>query len=443
MTARGRSRLRRACAGPALAAALLLPALAATARAAEPAPPPRVLTLEDVRRLALERSHDVRKAELYGAGVRGRYLEEKSAALPQLNLRSGYSHQGDGSALQGDGDTDVLSVAAGLAQPLYTWGRIPAAIRAAEVGLATAADRLRQARQAALRDALVAWYDGLLATEMESLAARNLAQKERLLGEARRKLAAGTMTDYDVLAAEVSVANARPDLIRAQNLVRTTRERLRFLLGLEEGTPLSLSGSLDAPGGELPPYPETLAAARRNRPDLAELRNRRKIAEEVVTITRAGTKPRLDAQASGGWQRLEVDGAAAHGAVWSAGVSFTMPLYDGRRTAGLVMQAESEAATLADAETELSDGIAVELRRAVDAVEEAAGIVAASAGTVVQAERLVAMAEKGFEHGVKTRMDVDDAQLNLNQARASLARARRDYLAARTSCDWVAGTLGE
>jgi HAE1 family hydrophobic/amphiphilic exporter-1 len=239
------------------------------------------------------------------------------------------------------------------------------------------------------------------------------------------------------------VANALPDLIRARNLVRASREQLRFLLALDEGTELSLRGSLDAPGGEPPAYAEALAAARRRRPDLAELQNRRKIADEVVTITRAGTKPRLDALASGGWQRLDAGDDAAHGAVWSAGVSFTMPLFDGRRTEGLVMQAVSEAATLAETEAELLDGIAVELRRAVDAVQDAAAIVAASAGTVGQAERLLAMAEKGFEFGVKTRLDVDDAQLNLNQARGNLARARRDYLAARTACDWVTGTLGE
>ena len=49
---------------------------------------------------------------------------------------------------------------------------------------------------------------------------------------------------------------------------------------------------------------------------------------------------------------------------------------------------------------------------------------------MTQAERLLYMAEKGYEYGVKTKLDVDDAQLNLVQARGNLARSKRDYLVA-------------
>ena len=105
------------------------------------------------------------------------------------------------------------------------------------------------------------------------------------------------------------------------------------------------------------------------------------------------------------------------------------------------MEAQSEAATIGIAERELLDSIALEARRTVDAVREAAEIAAGLEGTVRQAERLLAMSEKGFELGVKTRLDVDDAQLNLTLARGNLARARRDYLAARTQLAWVEGSL--
>jgi HAE1 family hydrophobic/amphiphilic exporter-1 len=51
------------------------------------------------------------------------------------------------------------------------------------------------------------------------------------------------------------------------------------------------------------------------------------------------------------------------------------------------------------------------------------------------------MAEQGFEYGVKTRLEVEDAQLNVAQAEANLARARRDYLAAKVQLEWVRGAL--
>ena len=70
-----------------------------------------------------------------------------------------------------------------------------------------------------------------------------------------------------------------------------------------------------------------------------------------------------------------------------------------------------------------------------------AGIEAALAGTVAQARRLLEMAEAGFDLGVKTHLEVEDAQLNLMAARGNLARARRDRAVAEVTLERVQGTL--
>ncbi len=92
-------------------------------------------------------------------------------------------------------------------------------------------------------------------------------------------------------------------------------------------------------------------------------------------------------------------------------------------------------------ELKLRDAIAVEVRVALDAVREASEIVTAMSGTVTQAEKLLFLAEKGFELGVKTRLEVQDAEQNLNVARLSVARAQRDYRVAFVNLGWVTGTL--
>ena len=76
-------------------------------------------------------------------------------------------------------------------------------------------------------------------------------------------------------------------------------------------------------------------------------------------------------------------------------------------------------------------------------MQEAANIFTALSGTVKQAERLVQMAEKGYEFGVKIRLEVDDAQLNLLQARSNLAKAQRDYRVAQVNYLWAIGVAGE
>ena len=79
----------------------------------------------------------------------------------------------------------------------------------------------------------------------------------------------------------------------------------------------------------------------------------------------------------------------------------------------------------------------------MDAVKENAQIVKGLSGTVEQAEKVLFMANKGFEYGVKTKLDVDDAQQGLNQSRGNLARAKRDYLVAQVNLLYAEGVLGE
>lgn len=404
------------------------------------------LSLEQAVKIALEKNKDIRKAREYRNLVEGRYLEERSAALPRLQLSGTIAHSRDESqkaygiiAFQ---ETESRGVGIELTQALYTFGQVGAAIRAARIGLGTAEDQLRLYRQAVIRDVTSSFYDILLAKEIYSLALQNLEQKKRHLEEARKKQGAGVATDYDVLAAEVAVENARPEVIRKENLIRTSQDRLLFLLGLEDKE-VEVVGDLDFSFFPLPAYEEARQIALRNRPEISEIQKKIQIGKELIKIYDAGDKPRLDLKAGYGWRQLLLNPNQGEGLAWSAGLYLTFPFFDGLRSHGKVVQAKSDLATLLIEEEKLKDSISLQVREALHACREARGIVKALEGTVKQAERLLFLAEKGYELGVKTKLDVDDAELNLTMAKSNLTKAKRDYLVALVTLEWVKGTLGE
>jgi len=162
-----------------------------------------------------------------------------------------------------------------------------------------------------------------------------------------------------------------------------------------------------------------------------------------VTIAEADNKPRLDLKGGTGWHHLDFGGKREDGAAWNIGLYLSFPFFDGLKASGRSQQARSDLRTKEIEEAKLVDSIALETRNALNSVNESAEIVTSLAGTVRQAERLLQMAEKGYEFGVKIRLEVEDAQLNLLQAEINLARARRDYLAAKVNLGWTMGTLGE
>ncbi len=407
----------------------------------------RVFSLDEALQIAAEKNKDIQKAREYRYWVEARFVEERAVALPQVVIKAqGSSSRDESQKAFGTNfptKQNVWAAGVSVSQPLFTWGQIGASIRAAKIGLTTADDQLRLYRQAAFRDVTGAFYDVLLTKTLHVIALQNLEQKSRHYDEAQKKHSAGVATDYDVLAGKVDVENARPAVIRTENLIRIAQERLRFLLGIGDQE-VDARGDLEAAITEYPKYEEALETAWDKRPELSDLQHRVGIGKELVKIANAGDKPRVDFKGGFGWTNLDRGGDfQADGSNWTAGVYVTFPIFDGLRTRGKVGAAKSELATLRIEEAKLRDSISVQVRDACNAVREAGEIVNALSGTVTRAERLLFMAEKGYEYGVKTRLDVQDAETNVVQARGSLAQAKRDYIVALVNLEWVKGTLGE
>jgi HAE1 family hydrophobic/amphiphilic exporter-1 len=327
----------------------------------------------------------------------------------------------------------------GVRQVLFTWGQVGAAIRAAKLGFEFSDQQLRRFRQAVVKDVTGAFYNVLAARELVRIADENLAQRARRLDEVTRRREAGTATDYDVLAAQVELDSARPALIRSQNAVRAAREQLRFLLA--EPQEVDVEGALAPVVEPVPAYDALLAAAFRNRPEIGEINTTQGIYAELIKIAGSASKPRVDFAADWGKRRLGLPSISSTGTAWDFGVYATVPLFDGWRTKGQVAQARSTLASVDIDELKLREGITLEVRTAVDSAQEAVALLNAVTGPVKQAEQLLFLAEKGYELGVKTRLEVQDAEQNVNAARANLALAQRDYRLARVNLDWVSGVL--
>jgi len=406
----------------------------------------QILTLGEALQITAEKNRDIQKALEYRNLVKAIYVTERAAALPQFVITAyAVNSRDESQKALGYGfplRTNTRSAEIGIYQSLFTWGQVGAAIRAAKVGMATADDQLRIFRQAAFRDVSASFYDILLARAFNAITIQNLEQKTRHYDEARKKFSAGIATDYDVLAGKVAVENARPEVIRTENLIRILKENLRFLLGYEEE--VDVKGSLEITITAYPNYEDAVNVATKNRPEISDLHHRIDVANEMVKIANAGDKPRLDFKGTYGFRDLYL-GVDQHdnGKAWSAGLAVTYPIFDGLRTQGRVSQAKSNVATLKIEEAKLLDAIKLEVRNVCNAVGESGEIVKALSGTVAQAERILQMAEKGYEYGVKTRLDVEDAELNLVQAKGNLARAKRDYLVACVNLEKAAGILGE
>ena len=440
---------KKAVAGAVVGLLVLLhgiPFLGPPAAAAADSAALEILTLDEALRTAVESNRDVAKATELRTSLEGKYVEERAAALPQFLATAEALRAWDESQshLRSTPRQQPVHRPGGrIAAPLLLRGRFrrdPCGRQRPGDGGRPAPDRSAHRSAGGPRGV---FHDILLFRELNRIAVEDRAQKARHLDEARKKYAVGTATDYDVLAAEVALQNAGPEVVRTGNLVQISRERLRFLLGRDEQgsrrerRPL---GHGRRPSG----LREELATAVDHRPELSDLRNRQGVAQELLVIARTGNRP-----PAGIPRRSRLAGDRLRGRrpqrnnMVRRRVRLLAPFRRAPDPRACRPGRQRRANPCGSRRRNCRDGIALEVRNAVNAVREAGEIVNALAGTVDQAERLLAMAEKGYEYGVKTRLDVDDAQLNRSRALGNLARARRDYLVAGAALRHATGTLGD
>ncbi|HBZ57276.1 MAG TPA: TolC family protein [Syntrophobacteraceae bacterium] len=399
----------------------------------------RVLTLNECLAMTLSYSRDVLKAEEHINISEGRYIEERAAALPQLKLEGNVLHGRDASysIFNLPPDKNDYQSNLNLNQVVFTWGQVNSAIRAAKHDKAASAYLLEEARQLALRETATVFFTVLLAEELADVARENLKQKARHLDESQRKFHAGVAMEYDVLAAQVAMANAEPEVTRAENDVRLARDRLRYFLGIQED--FDIRGELVCALKPPVPLADVMETARQKRPEISYYTERLGVFKELVTVAKAGDKPRLELKGNVGYGHTDYEGVVAAGERWDAGLFLSFPVFDGFRTQGQVTQAKSRLRTVDIEFKKLLDDIALDARDATNRVREALDIVKALETTVAQARRLLEMGEAGYRYDVKTHLDVEDAELNVRTARSNLAKARREYLVARTKLLWVMG----
>jgi len=424
------------------------PALASSAtNAAIPQP----LSLADAVNLALRQNANILRAQKDLEAAQGVVIQTRAIAIPKVGLAGNYS-----AAQPSDVDTITTpgldfgndqnwATQVKLVQSLYEGGRILSALRVARL----TKERSMLDYQTAVADTVVqvevAYYDVLLALQQITVQEASVELLTGELADTTRRYNAGTVPRFNVLRAEVELANARPKLIRARNSYRIAKNSLVNQLGFNvpkealEDIPLTLAGKLVAEPYKIE-LPQAIVLALERRTELEALRKTQALRKEDIINAKAPYKPSL--QAYGGYDAH--NSLLSHDLTdtkygWIAGVLLTWNFFDGNRTKGKVMEA---TALYERAGVELDDTgrrIELEVRTAYSNFIEADEVLKSQEKVVEEAEEALRLARARSEAGTSTQLDVLSAQTALTEARSTQIQALRDYSVARARLERAIG----
>ncbi|WP_094606067.1 Outer membrane protein TolC [Sporomusa silvacetica DSM 10669] len=389
---------------------------------------PVELSLQDSIEYALKNnpsiqiaSEDKKKSEL-SVG------ETKAGKMPTVSLGSGYTYQGN------SGD-DSFSNSLRMNLPLYSGGRTEAQIEQAKLGVRTADLNVEKSKQQLILDATSNYYSVLEAKNMRDVNEESVNNLKAHLNIVQAKYQEGIAAKSEVLRAEVEVANADQNLIKAQNQYELAVSDLLTTMNMDAGTELQLKGEL-AYQADTRTLAEAISLAQQNRPEMAQAQVSIDSAQKGIEIAESNNRPTVSLSASTGWNdRL----LPTNDTNWSVGASASWNVFDAGVTKSKVSQAESSVAKAKLQAEQTTDSIEQEVRQSYLNMKEAEKRLSTTQVTVNKANEDLYIAQETYRAGVSTNLDVFDAQLALTQAKTNHVQALYDYNVNKAKLDKAMG----
>jgi outer membrane protein len=355
----------------------------------------------------------------------------RASGLPSVDLNGGYNE----AVLQGPGANSLtspqrqLSGQTNLTIPLLTFGAVHGAVRAAQTRV-DAGDLTLRGTESSLFAAVVGAYMDVIRDEaIASLNAQNVHVLDVNLQASKDRFQVGDLTRTDVAQSEARLAVARSQLQSAQAQLISSRENYIRLVG-------DAPGSLETPQAlpNLPGDPDTAVdVALHDNPTLLAAQKSRDASAFDIDVAKAGRLPRVSAVVGGNYfNYLGSLGAGTGipvgqaGTSATAGLSLTVPLFQGGRPSAQVRQAQARRSQAIEQVTETERSIISQTRSAY-AIWKSSLEVIASSETAVNANKLSLEGVRAENSvGNRTILDILNAEQELLNSQVTLVTAQRD-----------------
>ena len=413
------------------------------------------LSMEVAVERALASGEEMRTARAIVRDANGTVIEAMSAALPHVTGSVSYTRQF--ASLYEDFGTDTViapifqdspfgaanswNMELRATQLLFASGKVGAALKGAKAYRESANYTAEQTASDITLAVKRAYLEASMTEQLVAIARASLVQARDNLAQVQRFQLAGTRAEYDLLRAQVDVANQEPVVVEAENARALAILRLRWLINVPPDQPLDLITPLVSSDGTLPvAYLDSLGPG--VRASVAAANADVRVREQAVKVARADRYPWLSASATLAnlaFPETVSPFDADFKRNWNAEVRLSIPIFLGRRTVGAVERAQATLDLTRAQRDQTTELVGLEIEKARAELQRAQSLVAARRLTVRQAMRAHHLASVRYTNGMSTQLEVSDARLIAQRAAADEVQATRDYRLALAELEHALG----
>jgi len=366
------------------------------------------------------------------------YVQAEAGLRPTVSVNGGYTYENakvTEGAFSGQfaGGTGTAGITA--SQPLYTGGRVTSRMDAAKADILAERENLRRQEISVIQGVVGAYLDVRRDSQALAIADDNVKVLQHELEETSARFDAGQLSLTDVSQAKARLALAKSQLATAQGTLTQSRAAYRAVVGQDAGE-LAAEPDIEA----LLPATVDVAfeAADRNNPqvrqaDYAEEGSAARLAEAKAqtrpTVTLNGQYGYVGEQEGAGFG--STPGLLIQELGGTVAIQATAPVFSGGLTSSQIRQAAAQ-------DDVAQFGVETARRQAEQATAQAWSQLLSARANVTSDVEQVKSDQTAFEGvtaeqkvGLRTVLDVLNAQQELENSEISLVTARHDaYIAA-------------
>jgi outer membrane protein TolC len=404
--------------------------------------PGQTLTLQEAMNMAVENNRDLKIAQLEKDRANERYWEALSGALPQLNFNSALQHNYKigkfplPAVFFGGRDGDFVLIDGGqkwdysfnlsLDQPIYTFGKVGAALEIADHYEEATANDYMVARNGVLESTYRTYISALLLKEQLAILTADLDNANKNYAIASRQYELGLISQLDILQAKVAKETAVPERIAAESQLKQVLNQLKTQLNIPLAKDIDVADDMQQIRFDVFQSGNMVA----DRPEFQAEKWRLNMFDENQSIEFARRLPEINATAlyrfSGSNNQFERDELLEYDAV-SVAVNFSWTLFSGFRNSALYeqsvidyQQAKLRLAMLEENFTTAYENAKLKAQEATDRLQAAL----TTRKTATQALD-IALVQK--ENGAITEVAYNRSQVDYKRAHLAYLSAMFDY----------------
>lgn len=408
------------------------------------------LTLRDAIGIALSENPTIKMADQDVELKKVSRKEAWQSLLPTVDLSGNISYTIEAATMNIDGNqfkmgrdkSNSWTGALQVSLPLFA----PSVYRTMNMtreDIELALEKSRESRNSMVNQTTKAYFQLLLAQDSYDVLKKSYDFSVENYNVVKAKFEQGKVSEYDKISAEVQMRNMKPSVVSAENAVNLAMLQLKVLLGISDAELLiEIKDNLKNYEADVAAFDGQMLVSLKENSTLKQLDFNERLLHSSLKVQKASFMPTLALSYQYQYQSISNADFRLGNYNWSPSstlaLSLSVPLYRASnftKVKSTRIQLEQLTENRINTERQLQ----MQATSYQDNMEASAEQLTSNKESVAQAEKGRLIAQKRYEIGKGTILELNSSEVALTQSQLTYNQSIYDYLVAKADLDYLMG----